>query len=265
MKLCTVLLLVESLPAAAPAIAHPDPSTSPVLLEGEELVYNVRYGPFDLGQVRFRTLAKSERNGTEVRHAKALIDSYAGVPFVDLHAVYESWMDSAVYPHKFVGKSKEDNVWQFSRYTFDYSNNSVIMETGRRDTMVEKRDTVSLQKRLHDGLSIFFYSREQVRSGKKLNIPTLVKEEFVNTYIDFYGKRTAVEIDAVEYPIDVIEFNGKAEFVGLFGLTGDFEGWFSNDDARVPVLAKMKVIIGSVTLELMEWKRAGWTPPRGEE
>jgi hypothetical protein len=28
-------------------------------------------------------------------------------------------------------------------------------------------------------------------------------------------------------------------------------------------MAKMKVIIGSVTIELMEAKRAGWKPPRG--
>ncbi len=96
-----------------------------------------------------------------------------------------------------------------------------------------------------------------------MNIPAIVKEEKVNTFIDFTNKRETVEVDAIEYPVDVVEFEGKAEFVGIFGLTGDFEGWFSNDEARVPIVAKMKVIIGSVTLELMEWKRPGWIPPRG--
>jgi hypothetical protein len=71
-----------------------------------------------------------------------------------------------------------------------------------------------------------------------------------------------VEIDAVDYPIDVVGFEGNAEFVGIFGLTGGFDGWFSNDEARVPIVAHMKVILGSVTLELMSWKRPGWTPPR---
>ncbi|MFN0157874.1 MAG: DUF3108 domain-containing protein [Bacteroidota bacterium] len=240
-------------------------SSSSILVEGEELVYNVRYGPFDLGQVRFRVSGKSKDGGFEVQYGRALIDSYEGVPFVDLHATYESWMDSLLYPHKFMGRSKEDGSWQFGRYRFDYQNKRVIMETGRRDTVVEKLDTLSLPQKLHDGLSLFFFARQQVLSGKKMNISTLINEELVNTYIDFYGKRTSVEIDAVDYPIDVIEFNGKAEFVGIFGLTGDFEGWFSNDDARVPILAKMKVIIGSVTLELMEWKRPGWNPQRGIE
>jgi hypothetical protein len=29
-------------------------------------------------------------------------------------------------------------------------------------------------------------------------------------------------------------------------------------------MAKMKVLIGSVTVELMKWNRQGWTPPRGQ-
>jgi hypothetical protein len=68
----------------------------------------------------------------------------------------------------------------------------------------------------------------------------------------------------VDYPVDVVHFDGNMDFVGIFGLTGGFEGWFSNDEARVPILAKMKVLIGSVTVELMKWTRPGWNPPRGK-
>jgi hypothetical protein len=95
-----------------------------------------------------------------------------------------------------------------------------------------------------------------------MNIPTLINEERANTYIDFASRRTSVEIDAVEYPIDVVSFDGAADFVGIFGLTGDFEGWFSNDVARVPIMAKMKVIVGNITIELMRWTREGWNPPK---
>jgi hypothetical protein len=139
------------------------------------------------------------------------------------------------------------------------------METGSKDSIVQKRDTVEIKTPYNDGLSLFFYAREQLFSGKKMNIPVLVSEKKADTYIDFANKRTTVEIDAVKYPVDVIEFQGEADFVGVFGLTGEFEGWFSNDAARIPILAKMKVILGSVTLELMGWKRPGWQPPRGAE
>ncbi|MDH3251740.1 MAG: DUF3108 domain-containing protein [Ignavibacteria bacterium] len=238
---------------------------SRVLHEGEELVYNVRYGFIDLGQVRVSTINKVRTASFVGYNGKAKIDSYPGVPFVDLHATFESLMDSSIFSRTFLGKTKEDNYWQFSRYQFDYENNRVILETGSRDTIIENRDTMEVRGHYNDGLSLFFFARDNLMSGKRMNIPTLVKEKKVNTMIDFTNIRTAVEVEAIDYPVDVIGFQGSAEFVGIFGLTGDFEGWFSNDDARVPILAKMKVIIGSVTIELMRWERTGWTPPLAEQ
>lgn len=236
---------------------------SQVLVAGEELVYNVRYGFIDLGQVRIRVEDKTTLGNHRVYKAEALIRSYRGVPFVDLHATYHSWMDSLVFSRQFVGKTQDGKFWEYSRYVFEYDVDRVVMETGKRDTIPQRRDTMTVKHQLQDGLSLFFYARDQLYAGKAMNIPALVSEKQVNTYINFRNRRESVEIDAIEWPVDVIYFDGTAEFVGIFGLTGDFEGWFSNDEARIPIQAKMKVIIGSITLELMEWKRAGWIPPRG--
>ncbi|MBM2847005.1 MAG: hypothetical protein HW407_2317 [Bacteroidetes bacterium] len=266
-----LLLLIISLsvyglvlPRPFPADNAAPPSQS-VFLVGEELVYNVRYGFIDLGQVKIVTQEKVSESGSPAYRSEAVIKSYSGVPFVDLHAIYQSVMDSGGFSHRFVGRTKENGSWSFSRYFFDYDHKRVLMEVGSGESDVSRRDTVSLESTYHDGLSLFFYAREKLFSGKKMNIPTFVREENGNTYIDFKMKHEAVETDFIDYPVDVVGFDGTAEFVGVFGLTGDFEGWFSDDEARVPIVAKMKVIIGSVTLELVSWKRPGWEPPRGSE
>ena len=234
------------------------------LEEGEELVYNVRYTFIDLGQVKIRTLRKERMPGYTAYHAIANINSYKGIPFVDLAAVYESDIDSTVYSHEFVGKGKEGKTWNFAHYRFQYDTGRVLIEKGRRDSVVEARDTLAINRPMQDGLSLFFYARDQLFSGKRMNIPCVVAEQKVNTYIDFSRQeRKSVDLDAVDYPVDVVGFDGTAEFVGIYGLTGDFEGWFSNDEARIPIVAKMKVIVGSVTLELVSWNRPGWKPPRG--
>lgn len=253
--LCSFLLLLA--PAAA---AQNGP-----LIESEELTYNVRYAFFDLGQVRITTRGRTEVAGRSVTYAKAFIDSYSGVPFADLHATFESWIDSLFVPRMFIGKTKDGKVWEYSRYRFDYDRGQVQIEGGHRDTIVEKRDTLALTEPVQDGLSLFFFARDRLRSGRRMNVPCVIKEEEVTTFLDFPNTRTSVEVDAIGYPVDVIQFEGTLEFAGIFGLTGDFEGWFSNDDARVPVKATMEVIIGNITIELMEWKRAGWIPPRGSE
>ena len=265
---CRVILLMFAVmlaPSPNALLAHGNViPPSNVLVEGEELTYNVRYGFIDLGQVRIKITNKRVTPSYLAYDGKALIDSYNGLPFVNLHATFESVIDSSVFSRSFLGKTKDGDHWEFARYLFDYGRERIVTEVGYRDTSIEKRDTLALDGPCHDGLSLFFYARHQLYAGKAMNIPAVVKEKKVNTYIDFQGKRTTVEVDAIPYPVDVIEFQGTADFVGIFGLTGDFEGWFSNDDARVPILAKMKVIIGSVTLELMSWKRPGWSPPRGE-
>jgi hypothetical protein len=243
----------------------PDQNSVPpsrVIQEGEELVYNVRYGFIDLGQIRITTGKTAREAGRTVYRGDAVIQSYQGVPFVDLHAIYASNFDSLGFSHHFLGKSREDEAWSFSEYFFHNDQRKVVMETGSKDSVVERRDTLSLETGYHDGLSLFFFAREKLYAGKKLSIPTLVKEEKGKTLIDFRVEKGIVESDFIDYPVDVIGFYGTAEFVGIFGLTGDFEGWFSNDEARVPVKANMKVIIGSVTIELVSWKREGWNPPK---
>jgi hypothetical protein len=240
------------------------PHTSSVFVEGEELVYNVRYGFIDLGQVKILTHNKVHTDGFTAYKGEAVIQSYKGIPFVDLYAVYESLIDSGVFSRTFVGRSKEGDGWSVSRYFFEYDKDRVIMETGGEHT-TNRRDTVALGSRYQDGLSLFFFARDQLYSGRRISIPTLVKEAKSTTVINFKAERSSVQNDFIEYPVDVIGFDGSMDFVGVYGLTGGFEGWFSNDEARVPILANMNVIIGSVTIELVSWKRPGWTPPRGEE
>jgi len=237
---------------------------SRVLLENEELTYNVRYGFINLGQVRVKIQSSWKDSTARVYHGRGLIDSYRGVPFVTLHAVYESVIDSAFFSRRFLGKLRQNDNASFSRYLFEPDRSRVLMEVGESDSTVAKRETLAVQTPYQDGLSLFYFARDHLFDGRSVNIPTIVNEKKVNTHIDFRNEQTSVEIDAIEYPVDVIHFEGTADFVGLFGLTGDFEGWFSNDEARIPILAKLRVLIGSVTVELMDWKRSGWTPPRGK-
>jgi hypothetical protein len=44
-------------------------------------------------------------------------------------------------------------------------------------------------------------------------------------------------------------------------MTGEFTGWFSDDEAAVPIKGKLNVLLGSVTVELIQWKRDSWSPP----
>ncbi|MDQ1266517.1 MAG: hypothetical protein QG635_1669, partial [Bacteroidota bacterium] len=123
-------------------------------------------------------------------------------------------------------------------------------------------DTFYTKKRWSDGLSLFFLARQYIFSNKHIVVPTIMSRDTSPTYLHFIGKIEPIEIESVKYPIKTVYFTGRADWNGIYGLSGNFEGWFSADDARVPIKAKMKVYIGNVVVELKRWKRQNWSPPR---
>lgn len=239
---------------------------SGVMYVGEELLYNVSYLFFNLGQVQIKVLEKSERNGRVVYKTIAYIDSYKGIPFVNLHDIFESEMDQQFFSRGFIGKDHSDDVWKYNKYIFQYDSNRVFVEKGEYKTRhIEEVDTLEITTPYQDGLSLFFYARGQFQRPRRDTIPTLIYDKKAHTIIEFTDEVSDEEIDPVNYPVAVRKLEGEADFIGIFGLTGAFRGWFSDDAARVPIIAKMKVIIGSVKVELRSWKREGWAPPRYEE
>ena len=235
------------------------------LKQGEELIYEVSYSFIKLGTVRIKTLNKYYKNGRVVYKAIAFIDSY-NIPLVSLHNVFESEIDENVYSHQFIGSELEGKEWKYTKYDLDYSANRVYMERGYPSRKVILfKDTTSLDKRkFQDGLSIFFAARNLIYSYSPVNIPVLINEKKESAYIKYPCTRETAEIDAVNYKVDVLKFEGKAGFVGVLGLTGDFIGWFSNDEARIPITARMNVFLGSIYIELKSWTLPGWMPPRAK-
>lgn len=230
---------------------------------GEELLYEVSYSFIKLGTVRIKVLDKRTISGDDVYKAIGYIDSYSGVPFVNLHQIYESTIKSDFTPVFFRGTVKDEKYHSYTEYYFDEKKSSIHVKKGRvNPPQVWTDSTASLDRKYQDGLSIFFYARNYSGSKKSENVPCFVKEEKVFTKINFYDEVKNVSIDAVDYDISCVRLDGEMDFISIFGLTGYFEGWFTNDDASIPVVAKMHVIIGSITLELIEWKRQGWMPPK---
>ncbi len=229
---------------------------------GEELTYNVSYAFFDLGEIKIKTLEVNTVEGKTTVKAIANIDSYSGVPFVDLHAIFQSEFSDVPQPKTFVGKTKENDQWQETKYLFDYDQKKVFVEKGWENKPPDKLDTLIIKGDAQDGLSLFFFARKNSGQNKQSLISPYVGEKRSRAYIKFSDEITTTSIDAVKYDVKVNEFEGEADFTGIFGLTGGFSGQFSADDAHVPIVAKMKVLIGKVRIELKSWKRNGWQPPK---
>jgi hypothetical protein len=244
------------------------PSFQSRMLEvGEELEYKVSYSFFTIGTIRTQVIAREVRNGKTIYRTRAIMESNPSLSWlVDLHIQFHGEMDAAPYSLNWLADDSTSREINFRRFRFDYDNNRAILERGKRrptgGRTVEQTDTVRIDGKCQDGLSLLFYARENVHSVGQQQIATLIENKPAFTTINFTNNRSEVEIDAVDYPIDVVKFDGRADYVGVFGLTGGFRGWFSNDEQQIPILARMNVILGSIKIQLAKWHRPGWQPPK---
>lgn len=230
---------------------------------GEELTYEVSYSLIKLGTVTLKVKEKKIENGRTYYVTAAYIDSYPGIPFVDLHQIYESYLNTGLYSDYFRGLVKYEDHTSYTEYRFDHDKSKIGVKKGRvYPPQVWTDSATSADKNYQDGLSIFYFARMNLGTNKTVNVPCFVNEEKVFTRINFYTKVSDVSIDAVDYDISCLYLDGETDFISVFGLTGYFEGWFSNDEASIPIIAKMRVIIGNINLELIKWKRSGWNPPK---
>ncbi len=241
--------------------------TDTMLQVGEELEYRVTYSFFHIGTIRFRVTDREERDGRLVYHTETFIDSNPSLSWLtDVHIRFYGETDEDVYSYWWIGDDSSSKGVEYREIRFDYPNHRMFYEWGKKSPDGQRTragiDTVAVNGRGQDGLSLFFYAREHAREKRTEIVPTFIENKEARTTINFRNDRQEVEIDSVAYPVDAVYLDGRADFVGVFGLTGGFEGWFSNDDARIPIVARLKVILGSIKVELTRWKRGSWMPPR---
>jgi len=231
-----------------------------VLAEEEEYFYKVSWSIFTLGTIHIKAFPDC--------HAEAYVDSHEGLPFVDLHSIHFCVMDSLFYSRGCRSMEKRGDQWWGLDYRYDLPGKRIwIDETFQKDPLSPPasrnlKDSLKLQTtNFIDGLSIGFFPRRFVKTQQTVVVPTVLYGKLGNT--TFYFNQNVVEqdIDALERPVRVVEVQGTTDVEGIFGMTGDFVGWFSDDSLGVPIKGKLKVLLGDVTIELTGWHRKGWNPP----
>ncbi len=256
----STLLLGAVFVAAHPPVESGTLPTSRMLAGGEDLTYEVSWTFLDLGTIRLVT--------RDDYTAVAYIDSYEGVPVVDLHAVFITTMDSSFRSIHSRSMELKDGVWAGLDYRYDHVAGKVFIDAVRMNDpqgdVVSRtpRDTLELPDAdFVDGLSIAMFPRRFIHTNSRVDVPTILYGKMGTTTFDFTESGVEEELDCLERPVRMHEVTGATSVVGIFGMTGEFTGWFSDDSAAVPLRGKLKVLIGSVELQLIRWNKQGWHPP----
>ena len=259
--LLLVLINFQNSYSQSDTVKNVQPSFDQKIEVGEEYTYLVKYAFLNLGEVKTKIFAKEKLHGKTIYKAIAYIDSYEGLPLVDLHQTFESWFDSKLHPVFFQSYLFGDTDTTYTKYFFEDKNQIHVIKGNLSGSETSLDTTIKLDGIFYDGLTLLYAARYNFDSLNSITLPCFIAEDTSTTFVNYYPEEEEISIDVVGYNIGSIKLDGEATFAGVFGLTGYFEGWFSDDEHRVPLSANLQVMIGNVTLELIDWKNKKWQPP----
>lgn len=236
-----------------------------VLQAGEELRYKVRWNFLRLGTIILRTLRDTASNDPGLYRLRMIVESNPDLAVVSIREFNESIVRASnLASLRFRGKHRNGDDVKEILFSYD----TVAHSAARSE-----RDCVSgnllFADTLHDvppyveGTSLLFYSRSLLHCGRVVNVPTMVGRTLSSTTLDFRGKVEQVDVEGVDWPVRARKYTGSADWNGgsSAGISGSFTGWMSDDAAAIPLKAEMHILVGSITIELEQWNRPGWTPP----
>jgi hypothetical protein len=235
---------------------------SPTKLQ-EKFVYDVDWLFVHLGTITMNV--ESFDSFPDLIKVIVKVKTASALPFINIDeynvAVLRLSDGMTIYYH---GTEELDGRNADVTYVYDDAKkNSVYTLRTLSTKELIKSDTIKITEPYLIGTSLIEYARIAADSGLVKNVPTLIKGKFYPTIINYCGPVEDIDIDACDYSVSAFRYEGNADWGGnaVAGLSGEYTGWLSNDDAKVVLRAEMKITLGSIDVELEQWYKPGWIPP----
>lgn len=142
-------------------------------------------------------------------------------------------------------------------YWYDSQQNLILMENWENGNLL-RRTSHSYEDAYYDVLGLIMMMRCLLDSGGTVTLPTIVDSGLKDTDLNFTDVVKKIKVSAFERPVKARQVEGMAKWKAWAGLSGPFEGWFSDDEAAIPLKIRLRVSLGTITLELEQVHRPEW-------
>jgi hypothetical protein len=218
---------------------------------GEELVYKVKWSFVKLGTLRLQLFETDSSSASKRYQSRLFVDSNPLLFFVNMHSVYETFLDDKLRPTLHQAYENIDNVNYFTQHYFDYKDSTIYLKmTSVEDTSKIIEKTFPLVDNYYDALSLVYYTRSRANLVETDTVKSFFGQDIGKVAINFHDSQDKMDSDYKDTYDKMYFVDGTFLMKGVAGLTGPFEGWFAGSEKRIPVKAKLKVFIGNVTLDI---------------
>ncbi|KAA0210705.1 MAG: DUF3108 domain-containing protein [Ignavibacteriaceae bacterium] len=223
---------------------------------GERLIFEISYGFVTAGTAIMEIAPNTVTiNGRQAYQISVNVNSSESFDWVyKVRDSYLTLMDKeGLFPWKFEQHIREGNYKRDFEAIFDQENKLVRAYTGETEPKKFEGE-FQVPEYVQDVLSAFYYSRTFDYSGMKegdiIKLQNFSKDKTYPLDVKFLGRET-VEVDAGEFKTIILEplvLEG-----GLFKSEGNLIVWLTDDDRKIPVKVKTKVVVGAIDIELQQY------------
>ncbi len=213
----------------------------------EKLTFDVKYGFVTAGVATFEIPKIKKISGRDVYQVVFQVSSVPSFDwFFKVRDRYETYLDAeGMFPWRFEQHIREGKYSRDFSAFFDQRKGKAKTSEGEYD----------IPKNVNDIVSAFYYVRtldlSGLKKGQKIHLENFYKNKVYPLDVVYHGKEK-VDVGAGTFECILVE--PLVQEGGLFKSEGSILIWLSNDDLRLPVKVKTKVIIGSIDAELTKYE-----------
>jgi hypothetical protein len=210
---------------------------------GEKLNFDVKYGFVTAGLATFEIPQIKRISGRDAFHVVFLVNSVPSFDwFFKVRDRYETYLDvEGLFPWRFEQHIREGKYSRDFSAFFDQRNGKAKTTEGTYDMPKYANDIVSALYLVRT------YDFSNFKKGQKIHLENFYKDKIYPLDVVYHGKErisvTAGTFDC--FMVEPLVMEG-----GLFKSEGSILIWLTDDDLKLPVKVKTKVIIGSIDAEM---------------
>lgn len=218
---------------------------------GERLFFEVNYG-FITGAEAFFYISPSAVmfNNRETYEINFEANTRPNFDMVyKVRDYYKSYIDvKGIFPWKYEQHIREGDFKRDLEIYFNPEKKEISTKTN-----TEEKKFINMPEYVHDLISALYYLR--TLDLKKLKEGDVLKYEYfendkVNTVDILFREREEIDVTAGEFHTMVFE---PQLTQGFTSKTSDMKIWLTDDDRKIPVKVKMKIVIGAIVGELTQY------------
>ncbi|MBS1518271.1 MAG: DUF3108 domain-containing protein [Bacteroidetes bacterium] len=223
---------------------------------GEKLTFEINYGFVNAGTAVMEIDPVLQTiNGRKCYDIRFTVNSSGSFDWVyKVRDFYRTYVDKeALFPWRFEQHIKEGNYQRDFEAIFDQENLKAKTYTGENEPKKFEGE-YDIPQYTQDAMSAFYYFRtldfSKMKEGDITLLQNFYKDKTYPLKVKYYGKET-IEVPAGEFRC--VKLEPLVEEGGLFKSEGSILVWLTDDDRKMPVKVKTKVVIGSIDADLSSY------------